>query len=46
MVTRKAPQLGITKKSQMGTPAASPVRPYKGREDPDLDGCIGTTVCA
>ena len=45
-VTQKAPRLGITKKSRMGTPAAGPARLYKGSEDPDLDGCIGTSACA
>ena len=30
----------------MGTPAAGLARPHKGSEDPDLDGCIGTTACA
>jgi hypothetical protein len=36
----------ITNKSHTGTPAAGPARPHKGSEDPDLDGCIGTTACA
>ena len=43
-VTQKAPRLGITKKSRMGTPAAGPARLYKGSEDPDLDGSIGTRM--
>jgi hypothetical protein len=39
-----APRLGITNKNQMGTPATSPAEAPHGSDDPDLDGCIGTTA--